>query len=65
MELMAEDPERQRRRNTLLSERSKLSKAQEWINSFHHKDEDEEMTTTDTTVVDGFSPLDDWVDDCV
>jgi hypothetical protein len=65
MELMAEDPERQRRRGTLISERAKLSKAQEWINSIHHKDEDEDMTTTDNTVADGFSPMDDWVDEYV
>lgn len=65
MELMAEDPERQRRRCTLISERAKLSKAQEWINSIHHKDDDEEMTTSENTVADGFSPMDDWVDECV
>jgi hypothetical protein len=65
MELMAEDPERQRRRNTLISERAKLGKAQEWINSIHHKEDDEEMTTSDNTVADGFSPLDDRVDECV
>lgn len=33
MELMAEDPERQRRRQYLVKERRKLTKAQEWLQS--------------------------------
>ena len=31
MELMAEDPERQRRRQYLLREKEKIDKAQEWL----------------------------------
>lgn len=36
---MAEDPERQRRRQDLIREREKLSKAQEWL-STAKKDDD-------------------------
>ena len=35
---MAEDPERQRRRQYLLREREKLSKAQEWLSSAKKED---------------------------
>lgn len=47
MELMAEDPELQRRRQYLLREKEKISKAQEWL-STARKDE-EPMGTTDST----------------
>jgi hypothetical protein len=65
MELMAEDPERQRRRSNLTRERAKLSQAQEWINSIHQKDDDEDMALSEDTVGDGFSPMEDWTDECI
>lgn len=40
LELMAEDPERQRRRQYLLKEKEKISKAQEWL-ATARKSEDE------------------------
>lgn len=65
MELMAEDPERQLRRTNLTRERAKLSRAQEWINSIRHKDEDEDMAISEDTLADGFPPMDEWTEECV
>jgi len=45
MELVAEDPERQRRRQYLVKERQKLTKAQEWLRSSAKK-EDEDLRDT-------------------
>jgi len=47
MELMAEDPERQRRRQYLLREKEKISKAQGWLSTA--KKEEEPMVDTETT----------------
>lgn len=47
MELMAEDPERQRRRQYLLREKEKTSKAQGWLSTA--KNEEEPMQETETT----------------
>lgn len=38
LELMAEDPERQRRRRFLVKEKEKVSKAQEWLASARKDD---------------------------
>ncbi|KAL2002809.1 hypothetical protein VTN02DRAFT_5852 [Thermoascus thermophilus] len=50
MELMAEDPERQRRRQYLVKERQKLTKAQEWLQSSAKK-EDSDMDDINALVV--------------
>jgi len=47
MELMTEDPERQRRRQYLLREKEKISKAQGWLSTA--KKEEEPMVNTETT----------------
>jgi hypothetical protein len=43
MELMAEDPERQHRRQFLVREREKLTKAQEWLASAKREDGDADL----------------------
>ncbi|KAF7719668.1 Uncharacterized protein PECH_004168 [Penicillium ucsense] len=48
--LMAEDPERERRRGELIREREKLSRAQDWIQTIHHTDDMD-------TVSDCFAPI--------
>lgn len=58
IELMAEDPDRQRRRLSLIKEKEKVSKAQEWLASNNkRKDEgDAEMDhnmNTDIDTMDG------------
>ncbi|KAJ5380795.1 uncharacterized protein N7496_003223 [Penicillium cataractarum] len=65
MELMAEDPERQRRRITLLGERAKLSKAQQWIDSIRRKEDGEDTEMSENTVGDSFSPLTEWIDESI
>lgn len=40
MELMAEDPERQRRRQYVLKEKEKISKAQEWLATARKSEDD-------------------------
>lgn len=65
MELMAEDPERQRRRITLLGERAKLSKAQEWMDSIRRNDDYEDTEMSEITVGDSFSPLTEWIDESI
>ncbi|CEO60687.1 hypothetical protein PMG11_05274 [Penicillium brasilianum] len=65
MELMAEDPERQRRRITLLGERAKLSKAQEWMDSIRCNDDYEDTEMSEITVGDSFSPLTEWIDESI
>lgn len=49
MELMAEDPERQRRRQYLQREKEKITKAQEWLATAKKVDDDE-----NTNAMDGF-----------
>lgn len=43
MELMAEDSERQARRNLLSKEKVKLTQAQEWLAAVYTKDESSEQ----------------------
>lgn len=43
MELMAEDPERQRRRQYLLKEKDKISKAQEWLATARKSEDEADM----------------------
>lgn len=62
---MAEDPERQRRRITLLGERAKLSKAQEWMDSIRRNDDYEDTEMSEITVGDSFSPLTEWIDESI
>ncbi|KAJ5669638.1 hypothetical protein N7462_010708 [Penicillium macrosclerotiorum] len=53
MELMAEDPERQARRNLLTKERAKLTKAQEWLATIcHQADDDDVVDSPDQTICD-------------
>lgn len=42
LELMAEDPERQRRRQHLMKEKQKVIKAQEWLSSAKRDETDDE-----------------------
>ncbi|OJJ45477.1 hypothetical protein ASPZODRAFT_99591 [Penicilliopsis zonata CBS 506.65] len=48
LELMAEDPERQRRRQNLLKEKEKITKAQEWLATAKKHDDDEMSDREDT-----------------
>lgn len=43
MELMAEDPERQRRRQYVLKEKEKTSKAQVWLATARKSEDDADM----------------------
>lgn len=58
MELMAEDPERQRRRQYLLKEKEKVLKAQEWLATA--KKEDDAMDSADSDPTIKSQPLEDW-----
>lgn len=62
---MAEDPERQSRRVTLLGERAKLGKAQQWIDSIRRKEDVEDTEMSENTVGDSFSPLTEWIDESI
>ncbi|KAJ5216073.1 uncharacterized protein N7498_002480 [Penicillium cinerascens] len=54
MELMAEDPERQARRNALTKEKVKLTQAQGWLAAVHQtKDESSDMGTFSDETVNG------------
>ncbi|PYH92699.1 hypothetical protein BO71DRAFT_431664 [Aspergillus ellipticus CBS 707.79] len=59
LELMAEDPERQRRRLHLLREKEKITKAQEWLN-LAKKEDDQENPFADDTVRIKSQPLEEW-----
>lgn len=60
MELMAEDPERQRRRQYLLREKEKIDKAQGWLATA--KKDDDAMENTEPLFVPFVKtqPRDDW-----
>ncbi|KAH2284604.1 hypothetical protein KXW02_002365 [Aspergillus fumigatus] len=58
MELMAEDPERQRRRQYLLKEKEKVLKAQEWLATA--KKEDDAMDSADSDSTIKSQPPEDW-----
>lgn len=51
LELMAEDPDRQRRRAELLREREKLTKAQEWLDPLCRDEDEETLDHEDSTEV--------------
>ncbi|KAJ5105650.1 interferon-induced GTP-binding protein Mx [Penicillium alfredii] len=51
LELMAEDPDRQRRRAELLREREKLTKAQEWLDPLCRDEDEETLDHEDSTQV--------------
>ncbi|EAW06489.1 putative dynamin GTPase [Aspergillus clavatus NRRL 1] len=58
MELMAEDPERQRRRQYLLKEKEKITKAQDWLVTAKKEDDVEGPPETEPTVKS--QPPEDW-----
>ena len=62
MELMAEDPERQRRRQYLLREKEKIDKAQGWLATA--KKDDNAMENTEPLFVPSVKTQsrDDWED---
>lgn len=53
LELMAEDPERQRRRQYLVKEKAKLTKAQEWLAAEKMEEDDEVKTEFDASLTFG------------
>lgn len=57
IELMAEDPERQRRRQYLVKEKQKITKAQEWLASARKDDEIDEAEDTQPDVK---LPAEEW-----
>ncbi|PWY78288.1 putative dynamin GTPase [Aspergillus heteromorphus CBS 117.55] len=59
LELMTEDPERQRRRLQLLKEREKITKAQEWLNSAKKEDEFADTLVDDKVRIKS-QPPDEW-----
>ncbi|KAJ5595099.1 uncharacterized protein N7459_001307 [Penicillium hispanicum] len=65
--LMAEDPEREARRISLTKEKEKLTRAQEWLNSVHQVDDDDEDemygSSEDTMEVSNFYN-EDWGSCC-
>jgi hypothetical protein len=58
MELMAEDPERQRRRQYLLKEKEKVLKAQEWLATAKKEDDTTETAESDAAIKS--QPPEDW-----
>lgn len=50
---MAEDPERQRRRQYLVKEKAKLTKAQEWLAAEKKEDDDDVKTEYDYSLTFG------------
>ncbi|KAF7117917.1 hypothetical protein CNMCM5793_007248 [Aspergillus hiratsukae] len=58
MELMAEDPERQRRRQYLLKEKEKVLKAQEWLSTAKKEDDAAEFAESKPAIKS--QPPEDW-----